>query len=1066
MANVFISYSREDKDFAWQLAEDLERLGIEIWIDKNDIPISGNWRKAVTEALDLCELMLVIMSPSSKESEYVTAEWAYFLDNGGGKLLIPIRFRPTNIIELSRRNYIDFVAQDYKTAFRQLELVLQQQGITHPLYSEIRRLAADYSGGNEDAIEWAKHLLLGEFRDLLLSVGYGEVDKLRKCLVGFVTRDLAGNCAGDKLLAKVRFWLEDELILVYPKSRAYIDDLKARLLGALPSSLALTDLQSVPDDLADDSLLCFDIEFKSEYIKNSGRYKEGYEATAHDPISLVAQCMFVICHQNGFFYTVHDRSYAGAEDRLSKYAMITGRLAAKDLKSPVLAEGTMVKLVCHSTLHRELQELDELGLSSTSAAKYINENNLYPGLPRTQFVGVYEAQGGKVLSFLFAVFVTVDEYNNDLTKRGPYLLPVSPTEFSKLRTLNLLNDILHRNSCSYCLGEGQGAFACALGRDRQDSCIVRDIRNHINDETLARFETFDIDKNRDKNIVKYRTRLGCNSVIVAVDIPEYSLLDTDIIQGVRQDLERLIQGFLANFATHTHSYEFWIQPTSKGYIVVLRTSARQRFPTGSADGSNLALVAYFFSLYLSMVITDISLWQLETGQGLQYPDIRIGLHMDDLPSDNDGGIYFAGNGVNQTLDIVSIGQPRQILCSQSFTLHLLSDLQDHGVKVVYSEGTLHDATTAHGIWTAAQLGHLLRSLGLAAAIIRDIVRDKSLIACFEQSGIPLSDFGFFTQENGLRYRVFNLGVFHSTDTDQDLLDYGNGEQPIVRVPIIYRTKNTTNNELNKLVESLHSAEHLMMYGYSNVRMMREIYRTYIRDQKPENRLKTFTVIFYDYAQYQELNETRALEITQANWIRGFLYAQQIAEAFKGPTSDCKVGVNGTRYGFNVFKVIYAANAPVEYKDHIRFTVPMPGRAFELSPVFVINRGDPLYHRFLEVCERYVEEGIKENSDNLSVTEYSPNARGYEILERLFGATPTDINGVDEAEYWRLVKGKSANKDAASGKARKKLGEHYVELIAENDFVEACRLWECLQLLRENSSGAGFNYQQFLGNFLP
>ena len=42
--HIFISYSKKDSDFAWKLAEDLEKRGFKIWIDR---AISGGeeWRQ-------------------------------------------------------------------------------------------------------------------------------------------------------------------------------------------------------------------------------------------------------------------------------------------------------------------------------------------------------------------------------------------------------------------------------------------------------------------------------------------------------------------------------------------------------------------------------------------------------------------------------------------------------------------------------------------------------------------------------------------------------------------------------------------------------------------------------------------------------------------------------------------------------------------------------------------------------------------------------------------------------------------------------------------------------------
>ena len=68
---VFISYSRVDKDFAHKLAVSLSKLGVHIWIDIEDIPAGMNWGNAIQRGLDVCDLMILILSPESMASQNV-----------------------------------------------------------------------------------------------------------------------------------------------------------------------------------------------------------------------------------------------------------------------------------------------------------------------------------------------------------------------------------------------------------------------------------------------------------------------------------------------------------------------------------------------------------------------------------------------------------------------------------------------------------------------------------------------------------------------------------------------------------------------------------------------------------------------------------------------------------------------------------------------------------------------------------------------------------------------------------------------------------------------------------
>ena len=64
---AFISYSREDSEFALRLAGDLKAAGAAVWLDQLDIAPGQRWARAVQSALNDCPRMLVILSPASVE---------------------------------------------------------------------------------------------------------------------------------------------------------------------------------------------------------------------------------------------------------------------------------------------------------------------------------------------------------------------------------------------------------------------------------------------------------------------------------------------------------------------------------------------------------------------------------------------------------------------------------------------------------------------------------------------------------------------------------------------------------------------------------------------------------------------------------------------------------------------------------------------------------------------------------------------------------------------------------------------------------------------------------------
>jgi hypothetical protein len=70
---VFISYSRRDKNYAAQLREHLLHNGFNVWID-SQIEYGDTWFKEIDEAIKTCAAFVLLMTPDSYESEWVQKE--------------------------------------------------------------------------------------------------------------------------------------------------------------------------------------------------------------------------------------------------------------------------------------------------------------------------------------------------------------------------------------------------------------------------------------------------------------------------------------------------------------------------------------------------------------------------------------------------------------------------------------------------------------------------------------------------------------------------------------------------------------------------------------------------------------------------------------------------------------------------------------------------------------------------------------------------------------------------------------------------------------------------------
>ncbi|MCI0714246.1 MAG: TIR domain-containing protein [Chloroflexi bacterium] len=174
MNQVFISYSRVNVNFARRLAADFDRDELDVWIDVEDIPPGTNWSNAINEGLNSADVMILIMSPASMSSKNVEDEWQYF--HSRKMPLIPVLIEPCDNIhyQLARLQYINFIRQDYETAYDELLAQLRAAGLDAKRLSD--RLA-EYEAQRERKIEEKERLRRAIAR---LEQEQAEVDRLQK----------------------------------------------------------------------------------------------------------------------------------------------------------------------------------------------------------------------------------------------------------------------------------------------------------------------------------------------------------------------------------------------------------------------------------------------------------------------------------------------------------------------------------------------------------------------------------------------------------------------------------------------------------------------------------------------------------------------------------------------------------------------------------------------------------------------------------------------------------------------------------------------------------------------
>lgn len=128
MANLFISHSSKNKEFARTLANDLKVLGHEVWLDEWEIKVGDDIVAKIEHGLSKTDFIVVALSKHAVESGWVDREWkAKYWDevNQGRVVVLPALLEDCEIPKLLQtKKYADF-RHNYGPAFLELASAIQ-----------------------------------------------------------------------------------------------------------------------------------------------------------------------------------------------------------------------------------------------------------------------------------------------------------------------------------------------------------------------------------------------------------------------------------------------------------------------------------------------------------------------------------------------------------------------------------------------------------------------------------------------------------------------------------------------------------------------------------------------------------------------------------------------------------------------------------------------------------------------------------------------------------------------------------------------------------------------------
>ncbi|MEI6428573.1 MAG: toll/interleukin-1 receptor domain-containing protein, partial [Pseudanabaena sp. ELA607] len=81
MADVFISYSRKDKDFVSILYDAFERSQKKTWVDWKNIPLTSDWWAEIEKGIEAADTFVFVISPDSIASKVCADEILHAVRN-------------------------------------------------------------------------------------------------------------------------------------------------------------------------------------------------------------------------------------------------------------------------------------------------------------------------------------------------------------------------------------------------------------------------------------------------------------------------------------------------------------------------------------------------------------------------------------------------------------------------------------------------------------------------------------------------------------------------------------------------------------------------------------------------------------------------------------------------------------------------------------------------------------------------------------------------------------------------------------------------------------------------
>ena len=189
MSKIFTSYSRKDTQTVDKIVADVEKTGIDMWVDRSDIEAGDTWRVQIVEAIDACPAFVLMLSPSSAASDNVRREIDLAQDAKRKTFIVmldPVKPLPPTIrYQLIGQQVIDVSKIGLDPAIAQLTEVLQEHLKTVVPAPETRQVEIVIQGIDVSAFSDEKKAQLLDFLAQMSNADRSQL-KIEKVTAGSV----------------------------------------------------------------------------------------------------------------------------------------------------------------------------------------------------------------------------------------------------------------------------------------------------------------------------------------------------------------------------------------------------------------------------------------------------------------------------------------------------------------------------------------------------------------------------------------------------------------------------------------------------------------------------------------------------------------------------------------------------------------------------------------------------------------------------------------------------------------------------------------------------------------